>query len=1001
MFRLGCLGSGYGLRGMLCVFMLAGPGWMPAAAQTGPDVPRIVKGWLDQNRVRIVAVDFITQNCPPCERARPFWQAMQKKYRSQGFRLVVVPDSIEGQCANVGWTPDETTRCDPEGHTARAFGVTGYPQAFVWSWDGKMLVQNEKDVHKVEKIIARALREMPRVTLQNAGTTPAEVERIKPLIELLHAELSRTKKLQVMQGAKALAELRKLKEQSHDPRYSEKTQCNIGTGLAPNSLLRVGLFKIEKKFKLKLDLEPSTESCSRETAMAPYDPTEPDAAIEEATQKLLFKLTHEGKIQMPTGRGTKASGKRDVQEQGTVTLHIDNVNGVHYDVDSGLRRGVLVKGQPTTLLLGHREAAYTVLLQKEGYHPIESSFQLTPRKRNYNLYQGMVPRVVTGSAGGSGVLVLRSEPSGAEIFIDNQPTQRTTPAQLTLAAGQHAYTFKLTGYGAHTDTVRVMADAIIDGAGKTSDAYGSQPARVKLVANFAPVQLRVFPNDADLYINGKRKQLSRGIFVEDRMMAGGYKIEVHADLYHSEEATLFVKRSEELRRTFKLRPNFGRLTLALSKTLVDGAAWPFKVYLNGALREFERQGGDGATMTAIIPRLRSGTYELEVRLANYKVWRQPKVTVSDMKETQVNVRLDPNFGLIHVTSEPSGLEVQHNGTLVPERTPLNLRTTPGTHSIRILNADAHYQSASQTVEVEEGTKQRLHQRLKLIYGKALITTEPAGAVLWVDGKKIGPSPQIHRLLVGRHTVSATKEGWTRTDQAVDITHGKTTQLLLNMTRMGAVDVTCDLLLGEKRRVQVILDGQTQDGPSARFKDLTTGVHTVTCTVLGGIERSSQVTIRPGHRAALTINLGDRKFVMAAYRQYRATRKAWILGLGITSAVLTLSSVGMFINSATLHADALNAQTTFDTASSAPVAVSAQVLLQQLTQSRDEGALIAWSLLAGAGAGIVSTILLWTSTSKPPDLGMDVSSHTNPSILWQGCVSSIHGGLMVGVSGTFF
>ncbi|MGB0592604.1 MAG: hypothetical protein ACPGU1_23250, partial [Myxococcota bacterium] len=94
------------------------------------------------------------------------WEALRKKYAPLGLKLVVVNLSESPgagkRCTRLPWNPDESI-CDPE--LGEKLGVTDLPEAFVWSWQGNMLVDRGKHVDEIERVIRRYLDDNPRVAV--------------------------------------------------------------------------------------------------------------------------------------------------------------------------------------------------------------------------------------------------------------------------------------------------------------------------------------------------------------------------------------------------------------------------------------------------------------------------------------------------------------------------------------------------------------------------------------------------------------------------------------------------------------------------------------------------------------------------------------------------------------------------------------------------------------------------------------------------------------------
>jgi len=142
--------AGRAALGALCVCLLA-----PTSARgEGVDV----RAWLDRPGVKLVVVEFYATWCRPCMEAIPRWSRLHKRFQDRGLRLIVVntrdPDA---GCQALPWTPDAQV-CDYEGAVEQRFGVGGQlPSAFLWSWQGNLLVQRGH-VDQVQPAIEDHLR---------------------------------------------------------------------------------------------------------------------------------------------------------------------------------------------------------------------------------------------------------------------------------------------------------------------------------------------------------------------------------------------------------------------------------------------------------------------------------------------------------------------------------------------------------------------------------------------------------------------------------------------------------------------------------------------------------------------------------------------------------------------------------------------------------------------------------------------------------------------------
>lgn len=235
--------------------------------------------WLAKPGVRMLAVEFYATWCKPCMDAVPRWKKLHEQYRSKGLRLVVVAtQDPKGGCVNPGWNPDETV-CDDDGSLAKRFG-TGetLPAAYLWSWDGRLLVRRGHIDAVAAAVEAEAAR-TPRVEV--------EVEKGSPeLLTYVRDELGRQDKVVVLADEAERKRLRQKLKESYDATRSEKTQCELGKELSANTLLRVSL----TGKNLALQLLSVEEGCLVASAVVPWQPGKPKSAVSEGAEELIGKL---------------------------------------------------------------------------------------------------------------------------------------------------------------------------------------------------------------------------------------------------------------------------------------------------------------------------------------------------------------------------------------------------------------------------------------------------------------------------------------------------------------------------------------------------------------------------------------------------------------------------------------------------------------------------------------------------------------------------------------
>lgn len=265
----------------------------PLRAEEKPFDLREVERWLARPGVKLLAVDFYSQNCPPCARDMPKWQKLHEKYFARGFRFALVKVQEEGACITLpaGFKPD-AEHCDFEGSVAASWSVKSFPKSFLWNWRGEKLVDHgtfEDAATAVEKYFANE----PRILVEAEGPEGAALR------DDLRAELLAQSKFDVLPSAKEQAELSRLKAQVvKNKAYSEKEQCTLGEALPPNSRLsatfskdRLGLVL----YNLQTGCIVAQQHSNAGGARA--------AAVKEAVAGLVQALA--GEAQSPSGGAAK------------------------------------------------------------------------------------------------------------------------------------------------------------------------------------------------------------------------------------------------------------------------------------------------------------------------------------------------------------------------------------------------------------------------------------------------------------------------------------------------------------------------------------------------------------------------------------------------------------------------------------------------------------------------------------------------------------------------
>jgi serine/threonine protein kinase len=153
-------------------------------------------------------------------------------------------------------------------------------------------------------------------------------------------------------------------------------------------------------------------------------------------------------------------------------------------------------------------------------------------------------------------------------------------------------------------------------------------------------------------------------------------------------------------------------------------------------------------------------------------------------------------GQLSVTSTPAGAQIQIDGqndaTWV---TPFNLAgLNPGQHTLTI--SKAGYAAETRTIDVGSGSKSFVSVQLAQLSATVSVSSEPAGAAIWMDGKDTGrvTPAQFSVDRAGNHSFVFKKQGYLDENATANLQIGQTFRLAQSLKALGNTD---DIKMGGK------------------------------------------------------------------------------------------------------------------------------------------------------------------------------------------------------------
>jgi len=175
----------------------------------------------------------------------------------------------------------------------------------------------------------------------------------------------------------------------------------------------------------------------------------------------------------------------------------------------------------------------------------------------------------------------------------------------------------------------------------------------------------------------------------------------------------------------------------------------------------------------------------------------PKYAKANSKKRKILPPAAPAIipGALSIDSTPQGAQIQVDGRDTRSVTPFSLTgLTPGQHTVVI--SKPGYVAETRTIDVLSGSRSMISVQLGLLSATVSASTDPSGAMVWMDGKNTGrvTPAQIGVDKAGDHTFVFKKQGYLDETTTANLQIGQTTHLSATLRALGNTD---DIKIGRK------------------------------------------------------------------------------------------------------------------------------------------------------------------------------------------------------------
>lgn len=336
----------------------------------------------------------------------------------------------------------------------------------------------------------------------------------------------------------------------------------------------------------------------------------------------------------------------------------------------------------------------------------------------------------------------------------------------------------------------------------------------------------------------ERIEIVGGLFVFELggrylMRPGSYTVVAEKEGYRRLESPIEI--SDERNQTFQF--NLERLPglLTVSTDPVEGAM----VIVDG-----EEVGVTPLESMELAP----GEYDVTLRAERYEVYStKVQIEGGGLVET-LAVELEPRWAPITFSSEPSGATVRVGGKNVGS-TPVTADILEGGHSYEVVLAG--YKPYRSRFVVEAGVSKSLPVvRLTPADGNLVLTSEPSGASVTVDGVYLGQTPLDVFLSPGQmHEIDVSEAGYESQTHEVIVRSGSSTTLAVELVaKLGVIEIAAD-----PPDATLYVNGGSR-GRASQVIRLTAVPQKIEVKKEGYLPYSTTITPRPGFPQSIEVVL---------------------------------------------------------------------------------------------------------------------------------------------------
>lgn len=206
------------------------------------------------------------------------------------------------------------------------------------------------------------------------------------------------------------------------------------------------------------------------------------------------------------------------------------------------------------------------------------------------------------------------------------------------------------------------------------------------------------------------------------------------------------------------------------------------------------------------------------------------------------------YGVVIIRSKPSGAMVYLDAEPVGRTPTAYYEVSEGEHALTFVLEG--YQTTHTPLTIKAGEVKEIEEILLMRTGDVEISSNPSGATLYVDGKKVGVTPQkLEGVLVGIHEIRLEFEGYAPLRATITVDESTLQKRSFTLKKEGARV----LISSRPDGATVLVDGRAV-GNALYIGEVEAGTHTITVRMPGYAPQSKQVELKASGSYAFHFHL---------------------------------------------------------------------------------------------------------------------------------------------------